>query len=49
MARRKRGTCDWCGKRRVIRFMNIVKQFCTAKCANEYLESEGFPHRVDEE
>ena len=27
-------------------FANLVKEFCSSDCANAYLESEGFTHRV---
>lgn len=41
-----REVCDTCGKRRKVRFGNLTRAFCSAECANEYLESEGFCHRV---
>lgn len=47
-AKPKRGTCDWCEKRRLIRFYGVLRQFCSATCANAYLSSEGFSHRVEE-
>ncbi len=39
--------CSWCRKDSgKIVWENLVKQFCSKDCANEYLESEGFGHRV---
>lgn len=42
----KRETCDTCGKRRKVRFSNILRAFCSADCANTYLKSEGLADRV---
>lgn len=41
--------CYTCGKHRAVKFSNLTRDFCSARCTNAYLRSEGFKERVSDE